>query len=428
MTKIHACLPLLVLLFSACGTSSVIEVSRSHARLGEFQHAFEVLDQARNQELLAGNTPDEELEAAYREARLASLLDRARSSIFAEREDDALADLATLEELAPGYPEAARLRERAIHKKAMRSVELGDDYLLRKDLENALASYLAAERVIPGFPPAVDGSNRVREALGRLTARAQSQFLEAVRKLPEFRYVEVRWHTDIALTNDPNRGDAEMLRDRARRELALRALARGRECQKRDQFGASLLEFRTARKLDPTLPGIDDEIAQAECEVEAARLVERAQRSMRTAEFDQAREQLGKAFELSKLARGNISELMIQTRRAEGEMRYQLARDLEVLGKKSEALAAYEALGKEWPEGLLDEKARIEGLRVDLLGAETEWNAAEAAEKAGDLPGALLHYETAMRYYAGWKDGQARIDQLRARIQGAAGREGPKAR
>jgi hypothetical protein len=82
-------------------------------------------------------------------------------------------------------------------------------------------------------------------------------------------------------------------------------------------------------------------------------------------------------------------------------------------------------LAKEWPEGLDDEVSRIAGLRVDIEGAAMEWTAAEAAEAAGDMPKALEHYLDAERFYAGWKDGKARIERLRQAIaRGAAGGNG----
>ena len=415
MTTMRLLLPAL-LLFSACGTHSAIEASHDYSRVGDHKRAYDVLEEARNDRANAGRDPSPELEEAHHKAKVAFLLDRAQQNIFEEKEDLALADLAQLKQIAPDDPVAQALANRAYEKKAMRSVERGDDMLLRKDLHNALVHYLAALRVVPDFPPAIDGSDRVREAMMRLTERAQIQFLEAVRKMPEFRYVEVRWHADIAMANDPEREDAEGLRKRAHREIALRAQERGRQCEEREQFGAALLEYRTARKLDPTLPGIDDLVARNEREVAAATLVEQAQRSMRMQQFPLARDQLGKALALSTMTKTHIVELTAQCRRLESEAKYQVARDQEVLGKKAEALAIYEAIQKDWPDGLVDEKARIEGLRIDIAGATAEWEAAEFAEKANDPAKALSHYEAAMQYYPGWKDGPARVQRLRQQV------------
>ena len=92
------------------------------------------------------------------------------------------------------------------------------------------------------------------------------------------------------------------------------------------------------------------------------------------------------------------------------------ARDLEVMGKKQEALDAFQALATAWPDGLEDERARIDSLTIDIDGAKAEWDAAEAAEAAGDLEKALRHYRAADRYYADWRDGKARIARLEKAI------------
>ena len=411
------------LLPPACGTSSAIQRSEQFAQIGDHDRAFHVLEQQRNALLEAGSTPSAEFEAAYATAQRRYLLERARWEIFGEQEQKALETLAELERLAPEYPELDALRQRAIRKQALQAVQLGDEMLLRKDLEGALTSYLRAESLQPGLAEAIDGSENVRLALGKLSDKAQRQFLEAVRKLPEFRFVEVRWHSDIAFDNAPEREDAEQLSQRAQRELAQKALERGRECLDDDQFGAALLEFRNARKLDPDLEGIDARIAEVEQEVRAATLMAKAQVAMRGGNFEIAREQLDEAFAISTLSRGGISELMLQLRRREGDMQYQAARDLEILGKKEAALAAYEALAQKWPDGFEDEQARIEGLKLDIDSAKTEWAAAEAAEAAGDAAAALQHYRAAMQFYPGWQDGAARIE----RLQRVVGAESPSA-
>jgi tetratricopeptide (TPR) repeat protein len=226
------------------------------------------------------------------------------------------------------------------------------------------------------------------------------------------------------MRNDPGRDDALAMRIQAQREIATRAMAQGRECEQQDKFGAALLQYREAQKLNPELEGIVDDIARMEKEVQAGLLVEKAQKEMRKGNFDRARNLLDEAFEMAVMSRPQISEAMIETRRLEAESRYQAARDLEVLGKKGEALAGYEALSKDWPDGFSDEKARIEGLKYDVENAQKEWDEAEAAEAANDLPKALEHYKNSERFYAGMKDGAARIERLQAAIRAAGGTSG----
>jgi tetratricopeptide (TPR) repeat protein len=410
---------LLALLFTGCASSSALDRSRDYSSHGDAFRAFEILDAEREARQKAGETTDEEFEREYSSARQRFLVDRARRLIFLEQEVEAIVDLAKVLQVDPDNREALVLRLRALDKLAAKATAIGDNLRLKNNLEEALASYIEAERNVPGYKEAVDGAELVRQAVARLNERAQQQFLEAVRKMPEFRYVEVRWHSANALTNDPKRDDAEALRARANHEIALRTVQRGKECQKKDQFGAALVEFRTAQKLEPTLPGIDDAIAQMEREVQATWLSERASMDMRMGRFEAANAGLKKAFDLSTLSRGRISELMIESRRLEADRDYKNARDFEIQGKKREALAAFEALTTRWPDGFSDEKARIDGLRSDIDLAEQEWAAGEAAETAGDLPKALEHFLASERYYADFKDAKGRITSLRAKIAGS---------
>ncbi|HEX6810329.1 MAG TPA: hypothetical protein VF384_01785 [Planctomycetota bacterium] len=410
-----------LVLLAACSTQSVIESSREFSERGDYRNAFKILDEARQDQMRNGGTVSAQLEAAHHQAWLEWLLVRARQHIFAEQEDKALDDLATLMEADPDYPEARTLKDRALYKKALRLAKKGDENLQRKELEKALVSFVQSEQTLPGFLPAKEGIQAVKEALERLSKRAQDEFLEAVRKLPEYRFVEVLWHADRVKGNDPTRDDAVLLRKQSLREIALRTFAKARECEEEGKFGAALLEYRSAQGLDPTLPGVAEEVAQMEREVQAGILVEKAQKDMRTGAFARARETLDQAFEMSVITRARISETMIECRRLEGESRYQAARDLEVLGKKSDALAAFEALSKDWPDGFSDEKARIDGLKYDVESAQKEWTEAEAAEGAADLPKALEHYKNSERFYKGMKDGAARIERIQAAIRAAGG-------
>ncbi|MBM4059955.1 MAG: hypothetical protein FJ265_02515 [Planctomycetes bacterium] len=420
MTKHLELLPV-ALLLAACLTTSEVDESRNYSRLGEHERAFQLLDEVREQRIRSGAGVDEAFEREHAAARARFLLERARQRIFLEREDDALADLASVLAIDPEHAEAQVLRQRAYRKKAMHATEDGDEHLFKNELEQALVCYLEAGRYVPGYGPAADGEQKVRVAVSRLTAHAQQQFLEAVRKLPEFRFHEVRWHSDNAVVNDKSRQDAAALKQRANREIARKTFERGQACQAKDQFGAALVEYRTAKKLDESLAGVDEAIAQMQRELEAGGLVDRATMLMRLSRFAEARENLTRAHEMSLMTRGTITELLIESRRREGERDFTACHDLEILGRKREALAAFEALVQKWPDGIADEKARIEGLRADIDGAAREWEAGEAAEGKNDLPGAIEHFRASFQYYADFRNAKERIAQLQARIAGSSG-------
>jgi hypothetical protein len=424
-------LPVLLVL-AACATRSAIDESRAQAELGQFSRAFVILDDLRREQMADGGEVDADLAAAYDKAKKAYLLFHAEELIFQEQEDAALADLVELETLEPGYPGVETLRSRAFAKKAERVATLGEMNFVRKDYVQALACFFEGKALIEKVnghaltvhkvrKAVAQGIDDVMEATASLSVRGQEQFLEAVRKMPEFRFVEVQWHAGNSIHNTPDRDEARAIAAKARRENALASMARGKACEGQGRYGAALVEYRTAKAFDPNVPGIEAAIAAMQREQEASLLMDEAQKQMRLGKLDDARAALGKAFELSLMARNEIGALMLQTKRLEGDRQYQIGRDLEVLGRKAEALAAFETLAKDWPEGFADEKVRIDGLTIDIEGAKTEWAAAEAAEAAGNLPQALDHYLNSERFYAGWKDGKARIARLRAAIQPPAG-------
>jgi tetratricopeptide (TPR) repeat protein len=247
--------------------------------------------------------------------------------------------------------------------------------------------------------------------------------------VPEFRHVEVAWHAAAVIhltpdATDEQRANAEVIGNNAKHESAQMTLREAKDCEAKNQFGAALVLYKAALLLDPRLTEASDAVAKMEKELRALGLLEKAQIAMRTEDFVEANALLKEAHELSMLSRGEISELMLQAAKMEGQKHYREALDLEVMGKKEQALAAFEAVVARWPEGLVDEQARIVGLKLDVDSAKAAWAAAEQAEAAGDLEKALSQYETAERFYAEWRDGEAHIERLRKAIAAKAVEQG----
>ena len=143
-----------VLLLAACATRSVLEESRAFAARNDFARAFLVLDREVAEYEADGAEPPPVLAEAHLAARKAHLIHRAEERIFNEREDAALADLAELADLAPDFPGLGAMRDRALAKKATRIVTAAQESFVRKDFPAALAGYLDADKVVPGFAAA----------------------------------------------------------------------------------------------------------------------------------------------------------------------------------------------------------------------------------------------------------------------------------
>lgn len=398
----------------ACSANSAIQRSREYSAVGNYFQARHLLREEAARVAQTGGTPSADLAEALRIAERDFALDRARALIFADRELEGLQGLMEAELAGVDANEVARWQARARHKLAAKNVGLGDAHFTAGLMQDALASYLKALEYEADFPTAMEGAERVREAVSRLTARAQQQFLEAVRKLPEFRYFEVHWHAVNATENDPKREDAKQLQQQARQQLLANMMTRAKELQQAELFGAALVEYKSVSKLDATYPGAAAAIVAMENEVKAAQLVGKAKLEMRSERFAQARQLLSDALACSELSRAGIGELQMQCETLRGEAAYRAARDLEIQGKKQQALLAYEGLVAEWPKGIADEVARAQAMKVDLDGAKTEWAAAEAAEAAGKAAEALDHYENVQRFCADWQDVRERIARLKS--------------
>lgn len=413
-----------LLLLAGCATNSVIERSRQMASLGDYKHAYEEISVELDRQLAAGEVAADVAEL-HSQLKLEWMRDRAQAMIFAEQEDNALKLLDQLEELAPTYSGTKPLRIAATIKKAGRIVERANEQLNRKEFTAAMEGYLQSQELIPGFEPAEEGIERVGEVLARMSIRAQQQMLQAWRKYPDFRHKEVAWHAASVLRNTPDLNDvkrdsAKKLAKNANHESALSKYQEARNCELANQFGAAMMLYRRALQLDPELVAASDAIASMEKELMAIGLLDRAQIAMRNERFVIANELLQEALDVSTLLRAEINDLMMQSRKLHGQMDYQKALDLEVMGKKAEALAAFEALTKVWPDGLEDEEARIVGLTIDVESAKAEWAAATKAEAEGKLEEALDHYLTVERFYAEWRDGEVHAERLRKAIAAKA--------
>ena len=409
-----------LLLLAGCSANSVIERSQAFVSVGDYKHAYEEISAEYNRQMEGGEV-EEEIASVYAAIQLDYLRDRAQMLIFTEHEDDALAVLDRLDSIQLNYAGTQDLRDAATLKKAGRIVDDAHAKLSRKEFVGAMEGFLASQELIPGFAPAQAGIENVRVELERMSARAQQQFLQAVRKVPEFRHVEVAWHAAAVIHNTPDatdeqRHNAEEIGKHAKRESAQLKFEEGRACEADNQFGAALLLYKVALLFDPELSEAEVAITEMETELSALGLLEKAQVAMRTEDFVGANDLLKQAYEMSKLSRAEISDLMMQVNQLKAESLYQDGRDLEVMGKKAEALDSFQALVTMYPAGVEDEAARIIGLKVDVESALSEWALAQSAEKAGDLQAALDHYLTAERFYAEWQDWAADIARLRQAI------------
>lgn len=408
----HGALLWLVLLGSCQCHGNVLEHSGAHAANGNYYLAYTTLEAARN----PANT-DPAIEKAYWDARLQYLIDMARRNIFQEREQEALLDLNQALAQDPGNMTVLGLLERAHEKVAWRAANRGDVALGGGDLEGALLAYAEAQRAVPGYPAALAGTKEVKLAFDKLRAKAQQHFLEALRKFPELRMYEVDFHATAALSRDPSREDARVLGDKAERVLAEERFRRAKASEQKGSYGAALMDYRQARKLDESLPLVDESIEHMQNEVKAQSLIDKAKMRLIRKQFDSARKTLDEALQLTVLEKAQISEIIHMARKSEAEVQYEAARALELQGNKQEALDAFKVLAAAWPDGVQDTAARISNLELDIGAAEKAYASGVEAEGKSEWAAAVEHYQTAVTCYAKYKDAKARLEQVKAKVR-----------
>ena len=415
---------LAVLAAAACSANSAIERSEEFLAEGYVLQAYEELEQERARQMQDGGAVAEDLQAEWEKVRFRYLLERGRQEIYADHELRGIAVLQEALQMRAGDPEALSLIDRARLKLAKRDVAIGTDHLLKRDFEHAIAAFRKAQEWKPGYEPAMEGEAKVHASVATLHGEAQRQFLDAIRKMPEFRYAEVDWHAQAALTRDPARADAVEVQQRAVREMAQAAREGAEKSRNEKNYGAALMEYRTAQKLWDGMPGIAEAIVQMENEVKAQWKTEQAQLELQADRFEKASSLLEDAYALSTLERTAINELRLESRRRQGMQSYKVARDLELQGNKQEALVAFEQIAKAWPDGLDDEATRIDALRVDIQAAEAAYAAGDAAEQKGELAAALEQFKTARTYYAKLRDVAQRIEQIEKKLAAPPSTEG----
>lgn len=406
---------------AGCVANSAIERSQEYLAEGYVLQAYQELDHERTRQLQEGGQVDPELQQEWQRVRFLYLVERGRQEIYLDHELAGIAMIREALELRPDDERPLALVERARLKLAKREVAIGSEMLAKRDLEQAVAAFRRALAYKPGYEPAIEGEEKVRESVSRLHGEAQMQFLDAVRKLPEFRYPEVDWHAQAAIARDPSREDAAEVKRRALREIAQDARERAEASRAAKNYGAALMEYRTALKFWADMPQVAEAIADMQAELQAQSKMEQAQLAMQSERFEKATALLGEAQALSKLEGAMISELRVECRRKQGMVAYKAARDLELQGLKQEALTAFEKVLADWPEGLDDEKTRVEALHIDVNAAIAAYEAGDAAEKKGDLAAALEQFKTARTYYAKLRDVAARIAAVEAKLAPPAG-------
>ena len=404
-------LTLAALLLSACASSNstpeqlLLEV-QTLTRSGDYPAAAKAAEAAKAQ-IPADSPLQEELARAAVEVSLASGLEVVRTLSFADRDDEALALLAELEESFPDEPMLEAWRRRVQRKQADYWFEVARSAMASSQFEAARLAYERAISFEPDHALAPAGLARVELLEEYRADLAEDYYFNGVRDLTEQRLDESENSFEKS-----RRYDAESTRTRrriveVRREKAQGRVAYAEQLVADRRYAAARAEYAEASRLDPESEAIAAALDAMRVEAEVAALLSEAESFVLRSEFAEAELLIAEAGERTTLqadlvetARDGISETRVQ-------LLYQRALDLEHDFLFTEAIELYgEVLsGRDFYE---DARARKEALETYVVEAARLYAEAQAATAPADKLAKLRQIETF------WPEYEDILDQISA--------------
>jgi tetratricopeptide (TPR) repeat protein len=341
------------------------------------------------------------------EVSLASGLEVVRTLSFADRDDEALALLAELEESFPDEPMLQAWRRRVQRKQADYWFEVARSAMASSQFEAARLAYERAISFEPDHALAPAGLARVELLEEYRADLAEDYYFNGVRDLTEQRLDESENSFEKS-----RRYDAESTRTRrriveVRREKAQGRVAYAEQLVADRRYAAARAEYAEASRLDPESEAIAAALDAMRVEAEVAALLSEAESFVLRSEFAEAELLIAEAGERTTLqadlveaARDGISATRVQ-------LLYQRALDLEHDFLFTEAIELYgEVLsGRDFYE---DARARKEALETYVVEAARLYAEAQAATAPADKLAKLRQIETF------WPEYEDILDQISA--------------
>ncbi|MCC6671161.1 MAG: hypothetical protein IT458_08870 [Planctomycetes bacterium] len=407
----RALAPLLLCLAACSSHGEALAKARAFAAKANYYQAYHIVAEAR-----AASPGDPEVEQAYWEYRARHLFEQARRAIYDDDERTALRYLEMVRAIEPGNAGVEIWIDRAKAKLAHDAVQAADIAQGEGDLKGALERYHEALAYVPQMPAALEGVQKVSEVFAARRQKAQEQFLEGMRAQAEQLYPRTDYHMGIALANDPAILEAKERQTLAQRKLAEERLVLARAMEKEGLYPAALREYRAVLEVLVDDKDAKEGIARAERETAAGEIIQKAENHLFRGQHTQARELLEEAYQRTVAERTRVAELLTLAKEREIEQRYTQAKDLELQRRYEDAVAGLKAIEADLP-GFKDVRARISELSAAIELAVKAKARGEEAEARGDLKAAIDAYTEALLVYPRYQGLDARVRDLRARLQ-----------
>lgn len=412
-------LPLAAVALCACASSSttpelLLQEVQALTREGDYPAAARAAAAAREQ-IPADSPLQGELQRAATEISIASGLSNVRDLSLADRDDEALAVLDTLEERFPGEPLVDAWRRRTRRKQADRWYEVAREALAASSFEAARIAYERALSYEPDHDLAPAGLARVTLLEDYRAEMAEGYYYNGVRDLTEQRLSESENSFEKSRRYD---AEAERTRRRiteVRRERAVGRVEYAEQLVADRRYAAARAEYAEAKRLAPDSEEIAAALEAMQIESEVAALLSEAESFVLRSEFEEAAMLIDEAAERTTLQKDLVESTRARIGSTQVELQYQRALDLEHDFLFEQAIAMYTAVleGREYYE---DARARLDTLESYVSEAARLYAEAEAASDPAIQLAKLREIEV---FWPEYRDILDRISALEGAVSGS---------
>lgn len=367
-------------------------------------------DAVREASDLARRRPgDERVQATYRQASVALLLDRARTLTFLDRDEEALALVDRAREIDPEAPQAEVWERKARAKLADRWHDRGLEYHAEGNLQAARDCY---ERAV-GYESTSYLRQDLASVLVQLDHREElsdDYYHEGLRAFRDYWLEVARSRFGYAEKYRPDDPRSQRRIGQVDELLAHERVAVANHLEESGRYAAAYNEFRIALQLAPGLEEAEEGKERMAAEADADRYLDRAGMMVLRGELERAHEEVAKGRTVTRLQGEKFDDLLADIDDARLDELYEHALDLEYDYAFPEAIEAYRRLlaEREW---FADARTRMATLEDYVRRAHDLYVAAAKTTKREERIDYLRQIEV---FWPEYRDIQERLDQLEA--------------
>ncbi len=398
-------IPVLAVLALCCGcrteTGDVHSKVRSLVDHGRFEEAVQVSAAAS-----ADAPSDASLGTLHRDASVAYLLEQARRTSFADKDEDALELLGQARELDPDSRPVADWIDKTQRKLSERWLYMALELHAKDEIDAALSAYESSLRYTPGDKDSLTGRDLCLAILNHRSNLGRAYFDDGLHALADYWLEQARSRFSYAKKYKPGDPKAVQREDQVENLLASERISLGREAEEKRLFGVAIAEYRKAVALEPENEVAKAGVERARAELDVAGLLARASMDIVRGRFDRATELVDEAMAKTTAQKDMCEGKAAAIREARLERAYQAALALERDNRYDEAVAAYaDILSK--ADYYKDTITRRDTLEEYIrLASDLYRRAAEASDPAAKL-------EPLQQIRTFWPDYKDVADQIR---------------